>query len=185
MTDRRAQGTSKGYVGVGTRRTNVPEEIVVWVPTGRIASRIRAGSGVVSSRPPVGGRITIDFEGNLYGSPALAVYANRVLHAWDRQHTDYPTVARLRAEAEDLIRVGTFDPEEGEICLTDPDAVEDNGGVLAAWLGVESVLDQELKSTGARYTDRRNLRAMLHSGDPTKIATAKWWAKSKGMPLPA
>lgn len=76
--------------------------------------------------------------------------------------------------------MGTFDPEEGEVCLDDPDAVEGNVELLAAWLGIDSVPDQELKATGMRYEERRNLRAMLHSGDPTKIATAKWWAKSKG-----
>ena len=78
----------------------MPGEIVVWVPTGRVANTIKTGSGVVSSQPPNRGRIVVDFEGNLHGSPALGVYADRVLHAWDRQHTGYPTVARLWAKED-------------------------------------------------------------------------------------
>ena len=67
--------------------------LTVYVPA-RPALHIRDGSGIVGSPGDEGGRVRIDYEGNIYGSPALRTYATRVFHAAGRHLTRYPTIAR-------------------------------------------------------------------------------------------
>lgn len=139
---------------------NKQHEVVVWVPTGGLAEMFRAGSGVVSSEPPnEAGFVTVDYEGNLYGSWGMEIFANRVFHAHDRQAAGYPTIARLMVQVVDLRRVGVFDAEEGVVDLDDPHAVEGNRAVLAAWLGVAVVDEAQLVCTAGHYTARRTGRS--------------------------
>lgn len=157
----------------------------MWVPTGSVANMIRSGSGVVSSGPPnQTGRLTIDMEGNLYGSAGMEVFANRVFHAHGRQAANNPTVARLLAPVASLQRVGVFDAEEGVVSLDDPAAVEGNRAVLAAWLGKPDVEDAELVATGGHYERLRVVKRLLASPDPAQRERGKWFAREAGISLP-
>lgn len=160
------------------------EEVVVWVPVGRLATLIRPGSGVVSSAPERGGRILVDFEGAVYGQASMKVYADRVCHAWGRQTANFPTVARAWPRVDELVRLGTFDPIEGVVELDDVCALGSSRDVLAEWLKVQEVPDSQLLATGRNYEIRRHLQTMLHSGDPQKVTAARWWAKHERIPLP-
>lgn len=164
---------------------NRQHEVVVWVPTGRVANMIRSGSGVVSTEPPnQGGYVTIDMEGNLYGSFDMEVFANRVFHAHDRQAANYPTIARMLAPVASLQRVGMFDAEEGVVSLDDPAAVEDNRAVLAAWLGKSDVEDADLVATGGHYERLRIVKRLLASPDPAQREQGRWFAREAGISLP-
>lgn len=159
--------------------------VVVWVPTGRLTRLVAQGSGVVSISPAGGvERVTIDVEGNLYGSAGMEVFANRVFHAYDRQAADYPTIARLFAPVAELQRVGTFDAAEGVVVLDDPEAVADNRAVLAAWLGTDSVREEDLIATGRQFSDRRLVRRLLASPDPADHEKARWYARHAKVDLP-
>lgn len=161
---------------------------VVWVPAdGTGASlRIAPGSGVVSLVRTSGSDagdadvVEIGFEGNLYGAGNLAIYADRVHHAWGREMESYPTVARMRAPADALVSVGNFDPVAGRV-------VVDEGGleVLGAWIGttLSGLDDSELLSTDFRHQEFRALQHMLASTDLLVQERALWWAKEHSIAL--
>ena len=127
-------------------------EVVIWVPAEGAVRTVRRGSAVVSSQPADEfGRVIVDVEGNLYGAVGMEVFANRVLHAWDRQKERYPTVARMVVPVDKLQRVGVFDVAAGRVRLDDPLAVEGNRKLLASWLDQAEVGEAELVATAGRY----------------------------------
>lgn len=103
-------------------------ELKVYVPiSDTLLTRIAPGSGVVGS--PEGGRLRIDFEGNLYGAVNIKTYADRCYHAADRHRTRYPTVARMFVARSELAEVGE---------LLDHGVVPNNAfsvDSLLTWLG--------------------------------------------------
>lgn len=109
--------------------TRVP----VFVPTGALAAVIARGSGIVGTvKHNSGGRVLIDYEGNLYDVLNLERYANRVRRAYERHVEKYPTVARSLVKPDELLHVGWFDADTGTVTVTDVDPLSD-------WLdGVES-----------------------------------------------
>lgn len=144
--------------------------LAVYVPANdHLRTTIRAGSGIVGT--PEGSRITLDYEGAIYGQTSLARFADRVAQAAGRHVTHYPTVARLAARPGDVRRIGDWDCLEGEVRLTG-----DGAAYLAAWLGVPIVAPDELLAGGARYEKRRAIRAALSSGDPLAVANARAYA---------
>jgi hypothetical protein len=114
--------------------------IAVYVPKGAARWLIARGSGVVGSRRGPTERVTIDYEGNLYGAVNLACYANRVARAYYRHATDYPTVARAYVPPEELLQVGWYEPGLGQVTLFTGGAVAD----LAEWLDVAEIDPDEL-----------------------------------------
>lgn len=106
--------------------------IAVFVPTPGTAIRavIDPGSGIVGTHKA--GRVEIDYEGNRYGASNLVTYADRVKYAHGRHVAHYPTVARSYVRRDELIYVGSFDPDTGTVTVANVDALSD-------WLdGVES-----------------------------------------------
>ena len=133
------------------------DQVSVYVPSAFTANLgIVPGSGIVSGFAPVDVLpgsdqlfVLVDYEGNLYYAVNLARYADRVAHAWDRQKTQYPTVARSAIPAEQLIKVGEYDTEAERVALGLGTAmdVEDCRRRLATWLGVDELDENELTRT--------------------------------------
>lgn len=149
-----------------------PKTLTVYLPRDieRPLLGIREGSGIVGGcQPAPSGRIAVDYEGNIYGSNGLSRYANRVLHAAGRHATAYPTVARARVEADELVAIGEFDETSGEITLAGDDEREQ----LCRWLGVSDLDDDALRADGARFQMRREIIAASSSPDPARRHAAE------------
>lgn len=101
----------------------------VYVP--KEPSGIAVGSAVVG-QPTGRQRIRVDYEGDLYGRGWS--FAERLHHAAGRHLTEYPTVARSWLQPEDLIPVGRYESDSGDLVLDDERAAE----VLGWWLGAEA-----------------------------------------------
>lgn len=82
---------------------------------------VHPGSALVGTPHP-NGRVTVDFEGNLYGAVNLGTYEERLLHAADRHRTSYPTVARRYVPEDDVILVGTYDTDTKQLVHDDSPA---------------------------------------------------------------
>jgi hypothetical protein len=127
-------------------------------------------SGIVGT--PESDRIVIDFEGGRFNPEHFSAYATRVQHAASRHGEPgnrYPTVARSLVSPSDLVEVGQYDPDTGEISIQAGREAE-----LCRWLEV-SVLDpDELRTHGTmRHEVRREIVAALASGDPNQIVLAR------------
>lgn len=111
---------------------------------------IRPGSAIVGSN--AGDRLLIDFEGNLYGASNIVTFADRVLHAAERQAVKYPTVARRLVDPGDLVEVASFDKESGVVVVEDRElSLEKASAVLAKWLGSETLDPAELVVSSLRH----------------------------------
>jgi len=145
--------------------------IFVPAPGHPLSPFIAPGSAIVG-REPVSGRISVYYEGNIYNTPGLARFADRVFTAAGRLAERYPTVARASLSATSLRRIGRWDDERGEVVLDEPQA----DALLAAYLGL-GVLDRsELVALGSsRWQIRRDLEAARTSADPATRAAADWY----------
>lgn len=116
-------------------------KIVVPARESDLVDVIWPASGIVASEEGQTGRLRLDYEG---GSELYPTYADRVRraaerHQWARQHrSGYPTRASAYADPDEVRTVGSFDPESGQLRITDDD-------VLADWLGVAEIPDSELE----------------------------------------
>jgi hypothetical protein len=138
-------------------------EFVVYVPvemTG--AQRIFKGSGIVSSGGE-DGRVMIDYEGEIYGHRAGNNFADRVDRAAGRQTDNYPTVARSWVEPKSIRAIGYYDSERGIVDLFG----EEEGELLAAWLGVEVVDPSELTTaSNVLHNRKRDYEKAMAVADP-------------------
>lgn len=146
------------------------EPITVYVPAPDARTPIDPGSGIVGSLLP-DGTILADFEGNRNAAENLITFADRVGVAAGRHRQRYPTHARQTFTTSELIRVGTFDPETGDVTLSAERPTAESptpAAVVAGWCALEEdQLDAELASTGARHKMRRDVMAALASRDPS------------------
>jgi hypothetical protein len=124
----------------------MPNRLAVFVPVSAatpIATIVARGSAIIGEACSDGSEgVTVDYEGALNGQANIKTYADRARHAFGRQITRYPTVARCVVPRSELRQVGWFDPESG-IALFD-DAHE----AVASWLGVAAIDPQELHFSG-------------------------------------
>jgi uncharacterized protein YdhG (YjbR/CyaY superfamily) len=112
-------------------KANTPP-MAVYVPADPEALFIAKGSAIVAkSEPDATGRVTVYFEGNLYGAENLRRFEERLLSASGRAATFYPTSAIASFNARQLKRVGTYDYATGRLDVTDQAALDD-------WLAVET-----------------------------------------------
>lgn len=132
-----------------------------------LASIVNAGSGLATGSILAGDRITVDYEGAVYGQEMN--YAEKCMHAVGRQASSYPTGSRIWPEPADVVQVGIFDALWGVVRI-DPEWVSD----VSCWLGVQTLSDSQLQANGAQYEARREL-AGLRQTDPAK---ARWFARS-------
>lgn len=118
-------------------------KIVIPAADSELADVIWPGSGVVASPHQDTGRLRVDFEGD---DDVYPTYADRVAraaerHQWARQHrSGYPTTACAFVESGEVVTVGSYDPESGQLTITDDER-------LAAWLGMVKVPNSELQRT--------------------------------------
>jgi len=106
-------------------------ELKIYVPRPgtSLARVIQAGSGVVGGA--VSGRdgypVCVDYQGNLYGTGNIQTWEDKVFHAAGRHVTNYPTIARAWAMANELIEVGVFrcgdNWKNPSYEITDPEAL--------------------------------------------------------------
>jgi hypothetical protein len=117
----------------------------VYVPREGTAARaaIAEHSGVVGTAVE-GGRVVVDFEGNLYGAANIKTYADAVHHAAGRHAwgaEGYPTRARTEVDEDEVLEVGFYNGERVQVY---PEQV----GTVADWLGVgEERLEAECQRT--------------------------------------
>jgi hypothetical protein len=143
-----ATGTNAGTPHPNRERANQEPNVTlsVYVPYVGTLEWIDPGSGIVGSKlDNEPDRIVIDYEANRHGAVNIRTFADRVAHAADRHITRYPTIARAVVDADQLLWVGTFDPNTGVVDLG-------NSEPLESWL-VEAAgreitdLDAELRTT--------------------------------------
>lgn len=112
-------------------------------PTAPIATIVARGSAIVGFVGGDGvGRITVDYEGAIYGQANIKTYADRALHAAGRHLQNYPTVARAVVRRSELLQVGWFDLGRGITLLDDAEEA------AASWLEVDVVDQAELHFSG-------------------------------------
>lgn len=101
----------------------------VYVPTpgSEITDRIWDGSGIVGSLVGDSGRIRIDFEGD---DEVFPTYEDRVERAAERHlavrpggYRGYPSQASAIVDADQVMKVGWWDPVAGELEITDREAL--------------------------------------------------------------
>jgi hypothetical protein len=157
-----------------TSDTEMPERYEVFVPApGSMQERmIDAASGIVGTLDEASGRILIDFEGNRFGGVNLANFADRVHHAAGRHGVRYPTVARALVAPEELIHIGEYDWERGNVSLTGAEAEQS----LARWLGQEQLDRAALETQGnVRHQMRREVETAL--ANPATREQGRWLAR--------
>lgn len=129
------------------------ELLKVYVPAvdSRIRATIRKGSGIVGTieaPPGEGGRLVLDFEGNLYRAENIKTYADRVLHAAGRHTQRYPTVARISARLADVVCIGYWDEGHGRVVPV----LDDGWKVLEEWLDMPNGIPaHELLARGSKW----------------------------------
>ena len=103
----------------------------VYVPKPDRLPQIQPGAGIIGTdRHDNPMRILVDYEDNRSAAVNIRTYADRLAHAADRHLTGYPTSNRLLADPDDLLLVGTFDPNTGVVQPSNSEALE-------AWLADE------------------------------------------------
>lgn len=110
----------------------LPRSIFIPAPGSSLERHTAPGSAIVGlpmepGAESAGSLVTIDLEGNLYGAMNLRLFRERVLHAWGRQATRYPTAARRAAPAEELIKIGETNGRGGVEWLDLPQAARWSG----------------------------------------------------------
>lgn len=89
----------------------IDEMLKVYVPTltAPIRKTIVPGSAIVSrGTPDKDGYLLVYFEGNIYNSPAMRRFSQRVLHAAGRLVTRYPTIALANIKRDDMMPIGLY-----------------------------------------------------------------------------
>lgn len=120
------------------------ESLTVYVPARGSRLReevVREGSGMVGSEVSDTGRVRVDFEGD---SEVFSTFGERVRRAAER-HTwtspdgreGYPTRACAYVTPGELVAVGTYEPGEARVTVTDKEA-------LKGWLNAESLGEDHL-----------------------------------------
>lgn len=128
------------------------QQLRVYVPTleSKIRGTIVSGSGIVGTieaPPGEGGRVVLDFEGNLYRASNIKTFADRVMIAAGRHVTRYPTVARIYARLSDVVCVGYWEEISGRVLPN-----ENCEAYLPEWLGMRGGIPaHELMAHGSKW----------------------------------
>lgn len=100
------------------------------------------GSAIVGSPYKIGDeeRVRVDYEGSVFGQHPD--YRTKLLHAAGRHITSYPTVARMFVPRDDLMFVGSYDPDSKTLEIHD-------SAPLVNWLGGEDAYAREIEAVHA------------------------------------
>lgn len=139
----------------------------------------KVGSAIVGS-PSGNGSLVLDYEGSLHGAVNLKRFADRAAVAAGRHASRYATVARMTALESEVIEVGWYDDETGEVTALEPSI-----DALLTWVGcTEEEWETERLSSAARHEMHRELVKGLASDDPAVVQQHLDWARSQGLALP-
>lgn len=104
--------------------------LTIYVPMAGTDLGIKDGSALVGT--DMGDdRITIDYEGNLYGALNAVLFKDKLLIAAGRHVERYPTIARMYVHTAHVLAVGSYNTETQRIHI-------DNAEALEAWIGEEA-----------------------------------------------
>jgi hypothetical protein len=150
-------------------------DISIFVPApGKPLTPFIAGRSAIVGCEPQDGRISVYYEGNIYGYPGMTRFADRVAAAAGRLAEHYPTVARASLPTSDLARIGYWDDEAGVVVLDEPGAQ----ATLAAYLETDALDPDELVGiSSSRWQIRRDLETAKVSPDPAVRFAAAWYER--------
>jgi hypothetical protein len=153
----------------------VVEEIKVYVPEpgSPLARTLPARSALVGVAR--GDRVEICYE-----RPTQAVnvvtWGDRVHHAWEAQTHGFVSSRRLWARVDEVVAVGSFRADVGEVALDGSGAAR----LVAAWLGSDELDEAELIASGSdRYETLRALRRA--AADPRQRPLVPYMARACGV----
>ena len=148
-------------------------EMRLWIPDEHTpaAEWVLPGSALVSVACS-GEQVVCSYEGNKHGAVNIVTLADKAMHAAGRLRTGYPTAAVRSFRRSELVPVGFYDEEQGELHIT--------GGAhanVARWVGCAlSELSVELLTTGSMAHEvQRALRALDRT--PNGRLQAQWLRK--------
>lgn len=113
-------------------------EVYVPNPSSVALRNIAPGSAIVGRLSPPGEaeRVTIYYEGGIYGQYATLKLDDRFAHfleiAAGRLVTRYPTIAMMSVPATELRRVGTYDDESKTLVVNNSDLLDEWKGKALA-----------------------------------------------------
>lgn len=111
-----------------------PTIFILYVPAAGSNHSFAKGSAIVASVDQrKSRRICVHYEGNLHGAAEFGKYEVRAFHAATRQQRRYPTTAKSYVAPEEIIEVGLFDLETGEVTAVT------NVDLLSAWIPEEEL----------------------------------------------
>lgn len=112
------------------------DSVSIWLPStvggDRLRERVPPGSAIVGPWQPLVGKTRLYVEGNRYNFPDMTRFVQRVHHAWDRWHTQAPTVASVFVSLYEVQEVALYDPNRRVVRVNELDLPK-----LVAWLGYE------------------------------------------------
>lgn len=108
--------------------TSATHSHILFVPRELKHALFAPGSAILSSvEEAANPAVIVYYEGNLYRFDNIKTFADKAMHAADRQSQRYPTSAMACIDREDLIEVGTYDLAQQRITsITERD-------LLVAW----------------------------------------------------
>lgn len=120
------------------------ERLTVYVPAPDSDLReggVQEGAGMVGSEVSDTGRIRVDFEGD---AEVFSTYGERVRRAAERHswtgpdgQEGYPTRACAYVSSEELVAIGSYEPGEMRVTVTDETALKE-------WLDMEAIGAEQL-----------------------------------------
>jgi hypothetical protein len=156
-------------------------EMRLWIPDEHTpaAEWVLPGSALVSVACS-GEQVVCSYEGNKYGAANIVTLADKAMLAAGRLRTGYPTAAVRSFRRSELVPVGFYDEEQGEIRITD--AAQAN---VARWVGCSpGALSVELLTTGSIVHEaQRALRELDRT--PNGRLQAQWLRKHGPAPYRA
>lgn len=144
----------------------------VYIPRPGSLLDLAAGSGIVGTFQDKT-RILIDFEGNIYGAVNLATWADRIHSAAGRAETKYPTTARRSVRISDLVLVGSYESDTGEVDLSQSElSPEETRTLVEEWTG--GTVEVETLTANIGYHESKRMLLILKEGTPEQRMQAAW-----------
>lgn len=104
--------------------------LTIYVPMAGNDLGVKEGSAMVGTDFGQD-RITIDYEGNLYGALNAVLFKDKLTIAAGRHVERYPTIARMFVHTGQVLAVGSYNTETRRIYI-------DNAEALESWIGEEA-----------------------------------------------
>ena len=148
-------------------------DISIFIPApGKPLPAFIAPRSAIVGLEPQGDRIAVYYEGNIYETPAMARFADRVYAAAGRLEAHYTTVARALLSVGDLAHIGYWNDEDGLVLLDGHEAAR----ALAAYLETGHLNPEDLVGTSSsRWQIKRDMATARASSDTATRMAADWY----------